>query len=134
MNGYSLLVSNGTGCVNPAADNGSTPFHNDRLRHRIRSEVKIECHNSSHISANARQAVADSCLFSQHAATSERHYVQEQWELDATRKVPCHCDCNADCRTGSSGICRIWAFHIHRDSPTVRTVSLPSSGRSCLIS
>jgi hypothetical protein len=47
-----------------AVDSGSGPFHNDCWRNRMGSEVKIECYNSSHITANARQAVADSYLFS----------------------------------------------------------------------
>ena len=55
--------------VNHDADNGI-----DRWRHRIRSEFKIECDSSSHIAANARQAVADSYLFRLNSAKSERYY------------------------------------------------------------
>jgi len=74
------LAMNATVCwcimllaVNRDADNGS-----DRWRHRISSEFKTECDNSSHITANWRQAVADSCLFRLNFAKSE--LLEEQYE------------------------------------------------------
>jgi hypothetical protein len=67
--------------VNRVAESGSP--RSDRSSHHRRSEVELECYNSSRIPANARHALANSYLFRLHQATSECYY-----ELDSDTKEP----------------------------------------------